>query len=498
MTLLERQAYRLILVLVIAATAFALAANPAQPVITAFRANPEPVLSGTSITYAWTLTKTSEAVTCTLDPGDGTPPITIPDCAKAPATQHTYATPGAFTATLHLQPAGPSASAHVTVDKARPANPAPGTIVWTYQTGFTYQSYLYSSPAIAQDGSIVFGSLDRHIYAINPDGTLKWKVPTRQRKGIPSEMPLSGGLAGAAPAIAGDGTIYVPVMGDGLYAINPDGTLKWRVTIDDVLDHPASIGRDGTIYLAPLRHLYAYHPDGSLEWAFQDPASADFALESPPAIGRDGTIYEADEHDALDALRPDGTLKWRFPHPDGVYVASPAIDGDGTLYFTGSLDRTVYAIKPDGATKWKLETGRRFTSPASIGPHGTIYAVNELGFLYAINRDGTLKWQRSIEDAADQYKPHAITGAPTIGNNGVIYVGSDDGTIYAFHPDGTPAWTLHTPKPIESAPAIASNGILYVTSTSGALYAIHVTATGLANSPWPTLQHDNRRTGRAQ
>jgi glucose dehydrogenase len=137
--------------------------------------------------------------------------------------------------------------------------------------------------------------------------------------------------------------------------------------------------------------------------------------------------------------------------------------------------------------------------PPSLGPDGTIYVTNNSGTLYAIDPNGSQKWKRSIEDTHNQMPlPHWIDDTPTIANNGMLYVGSDDGTLYAFHTDGTLAWTFHTLKPIEGAPAIATNGTLYVTSTSGALYAIHVTATGLARSPWPKYQNNNRNTGRAR
>ena len=371
--------------------------------------------------------------------------------------------------------------------------------MWKYQTGFIHQSYIYSSPAIASDGTIIFGSGDRHIYALNPNGTLKWKVATHKTTQGPSEAVPASGMAYAAPSIAGDGTIYVPVMDDGLYALNPDGVLKWRVPIHDVLDHPAAIARDGTIYVAPEHQLDAFHPNGQRAWSFRAPNLTHFTIESTPSIAPDGTIYLCSEHDgSVYALDPDGSLKWRFPHSGDIFGSSPAIGRNDTMYFAGAFDHTLYAINPDGTLDWQLQAGNRFESPPSIGPHGTIYIANDNGVLYAINPDGTLEWHHSIETATDRYKPHLISDTPTIGNNGIIYQGSDNGAIYAFHADGTLAWELHTPKPIESAPAIAPNGILYVTSTSGALYAIHVTATGLANSPWPTLQHDNRRTGRAQ
>ena len=55
-----------------------------------------------------------------------------------------------------------------------------------------------SSPAIGSDGTIYIGSNDDNLYAVNPDGTEKWRYV------VPGRRPVR-----ASPAIASDGTIYV-------------------------------------------------------------------------------------------------------------------------------------------------------------------------------------------------------------------------------------------------------------------------------------------------
>ena len=67
----------------------------------------------------------------------------------------------------------------------------------------------FSSPAISADGTIFFGSSnDRHLYAVNPDGTLKWKFTTGAILSIDS-----------SPAIGADGTIYFSSDDGNLYAV---------------------------------------------------------------------------------------------------------------------------------------------------------------------------------------------------------------------------------------------------------------------------------------
>ena len=45
-----------------------------------------------------------------------------------------------------------------------------GTLKWSFETG----GPVYSSPAIGADGSIYIVSRDNKLYALNPDGTLRW------------------------------------------------------------------------------------------------------------------------------------------------------------------------------------------------------------------------------------------------------------------------------------------------------------------------------------
>jgi outer membrane protein assembly factor BamB len=67
----------------------------------------------------------------------------------------------------------------------------------------------FSSPAISADGTVYIGSSnDRHLYAINSDGTLKWKFTTGAIQSIDS-----------SPAIAADGTIYLGSADGNLYAV---------------------------------------------------------------------------------------------------------------------------------------------------------------------------------------------------------------------------------------------------------------------------------------
>jgi len=161
---------------------------------------------------------------------------------------------------------------------------------------------------------------------------------------------------GGAPALGTDGTIYVnSFKPPTLYAIRPDGTLKWSYQASDCCseDVPSSpaIGRDGTIYVGEEVAVgrttegivLALNPDGSLRWQSH-------LGYSPTAIsvGGDGTIYFGSGSGLLVsvfALNPDGSLNWEYDEPDGGYVrTSPAI-GRGQRVYAGS-DEAFFAIGP--------------------------------------------------------------------------------------------------------------------------------------------------------
>ena len=245
-----------------------------------------------------------------------------------------------------------------------------GTLKWTYQSETNFS---YSSPSIGADGIVYVGS-GNDLLAIKPDGNLLWKYRV-------------GEEVASSPAIALDGTIYVRGRSDYLCAINKDGTLKWRLYLGISyhagigVSSPA-IGTDGTIYTPGMVEgsgLYAINPDGSIKWVYLDIEVSN--NNKTPAVASDGTIYIAGTG-RLIAVDSDGNLKWTFDL-NWFSNSSPAIDDNGTIYI-GTWDHYFCAINPDGTLKWSFETLNNIDSSSAIGTDGTIYFGSWDGYLYAI------------------------------------------------------------------------------------------------------------------
>jgi len=299
------------------------------------------------------------------------------------------------------------------------------------------------SPVIDEQGVIYVAGFDG-LFAVNPNGTMKWHI-------WPSEVILS------AAAIDEDGVLYFGgIWGENFHAVYSDnGTEKWKYPIGYTWASP-TVGSDGIIY-APATdnwNIIAFYPNGTVKWSFH----ANERVFSSPAIGDDGTVYCTSYGSYLYALYPDnGTVKWQY-NTGGSVRTSPCVADDGTVYVV-SVNGVLHALYPNGTLKWQagIDGG---TSP-TIGRDGTIYCGYHA--LYAINPDGSQKWV---------FNPGNIgsikEGTPCNSLDGTIYFGtygSDGGELIAVNPDGTEHWRIYLATGyIMSAPAIGSDGTVYVGS----------------------------------
>ena len=295
-----------------------------------------------------------------------------------------------------------------------------GTMKWAYKT----YMWILSAPALAEDGTLYVTSWDTRLYALNSTtGKLKWK------------LGALGGVISGSPAIGTDGTIYFGTVRDfdkgDIIAVNPNGTIKWYYEAGNRIYSDPAIGDDGTIYIgSDDGYLYAMNPNGTLKWRYK----TGHHIKAPPSIAADGTIYVPSYDDYLYAFYPNGILKWKC---DGVGAATnPAIGEDGTIYLS-NYD-TFHAVYPNGNLKWTYDLGSSRhidASSCAISSEGTIYVgVNigsgSAGELLALNPDGTIKWSKKLSD-------ESCDSSPCIGEDGTVYIGSKGNTggyLHAFGP----------------------------------------------------------------
>ncbi len=170
-----------------------------------------------------------------------------------------------------------------------------------------------AAPVLTRSSSIILPR-QNFLHSISATGGDDW------------DLELTSGTLGQA-ALANDGTIYVGDDRGVFYAVDPSGSMKWRLDAGSVIGSPV-IDMEGVIYFTGGDAVYAVNPDGTLKWRFAPQPRLNF--QTSPALAADGTIYLGAEF-ALIAMRPDGTLKsnLRIYSP----TSSPAIAPDGTIYF---------------------------------------------------------------------------------------------------------------------------------------------------------------------
>ena len=241
--------------------------------------------------------------------------------------------------------------------------------------GHSTVMYLHSSCGISPaDGTIYVGykgNLSQSaLYAINPDSTLKWSYTT-------------GGDIYSSPAVASDGTIYVGCADGYLYAINPDSTLKWKYQTGGKIISSPAIGSDGTIYVGSNdKKLHAINPDSTFKWSY---LTGNY-VESSPAIGSDGTIYVGSNDDHLHAIKPDGSFKWKYD-TGGNVKSSPAIDNVRGVIYVGNNAGKICAIDTGGGFKWETPLSGQvdYSSPAVAYPNNIVYIGTTSGCFYVID-----------------------------------------------------------------------------------------------------------------
>ncbi len=154
-----------------------------------------------------------------------------------------------------------------------------GSVKWTYQ-------YNAIDLAVAQDGSIYASG--GTLIALSPEGSIKWEC---RGMGLSNRDGLS---------VDNDGTAYMSSQDGKIYAISPNGQIRWNYDFKNIsnnspiLSSPAIDGK-GTVYVVAFNFdrnnkvennfLYALNPDGSQKWKL------DISMQYQIAIGSKGNIF---------------------------------------------------------------------------------------------------------------------------------------------------------------------------------------------------------------
>jgi outer membrane protein assembly factor BamB len=263
-----------------------------------------------------------------------------------------------------------SGNTYITTSRRLVKVSSDGAVLWSWPSGNSLS--ISHSPVIGQDGKIYFACYSDSLYALTPGGTLAWARSL-------------GASVNSTPAVGLDGRIYVGTTRDTLnmklLCFNPDSTLHWSFDLAAEAEFASpAIGPDSTIYIGAGRYLYAVWPNGTLRW--RDSLAA--MVQSCPAVANESTLYVV-AGARLYCIGTDSAVRWRRSIGGSNYC-SPAIDAEGNVYVgTASGSSSVfYCIGPDSTVRDShILSGDIWSSPA-IGENGRVYVgcMNDSLYLF--------------------------------------------------------------------------------------------------------------------
>jgi hypothetical protein len=363
------------------------------------------------------------------------------------------------------------------------------------------------------------------VNAVGPSNSLPLNVTERPPANgrVNWRFRMDGPYSLVRPAVGADGTIYAVDVFEHLYALAPDGGLKWVVNAAG--DKGVAVGLDGTVYVASENYIKAFNPDGSSKWTFVQNPRAFICLGV--SVGPDGNIYSVGVQGlGVFSLTPAGELRWAVPElydrpivdyaeivfgPNGnsqqLYFGANAhtraLRLDGTSVFTlnrsfqpavgpdGSVHSALGAYSPNGTLLWNFVSPypyNTFSAP-DVGLDGVHYVTQNLVELFALNAGGSVRWHVTLKNKVDGPVVDPSSSIVVLGGANTL---NYPGTIQAVSAvNGNNLWSITLPAedPTVFNPSLGIYGYNQGVSTRGrfspdgqTVYFMTFTATGDNNT----------------
>ncbi|MCE1247298.1 MAG: PQQ-binding-like beta-propeller repeat protein [Firmicutes bacterium] len=238
-----------------------------------------------------------------------------------------------------------------------------------------------AAASLMPDGGIVFGTLGGKLYIINKDGSFRKK------------LTLESWIY-SSPAVAPDGTIYTACDNGDVVCLSPKGDIKWTSQVPaETSSSPLLLG--SKLFLgSEANMLHALTTGGKEIWNFP---TKQRILFSSPSADKSGNLYIGAEDNILYQVKSDGTAGWKFKAKGEISLSSPVVTPEGNIVFASS-DKQIYCVSPKGKQIWQFTTHEETAGSPALAEDGSVYAAAFDGVLICLNKNGKLKWKRKIAD----------------------------------------------------------------------------------------------------
>jgi outer membrane protein assembly factor BamB len=385
---------------------------------------------------------------------------------------------------------------------------------------YSFSGFVYTSPAVGEEGNVYFTTENGYLYALAHDPelgkfTYKW-VFRYPNNGYPQFSSVS------SPIVDKSGVIYYAQqyqnVGSGYFsgiiAVSNNQMLWSQNMAFPQTVNALAMGadaNDNTLLFAGDNNGTLFELDNSGNVLWQKRLGAGLSI-SAISVTQNGTLAvianRSDNQSQLFLLDFHGNVlqsrdtSMILSGKSDTYAGKIAINRDGSFFI--STDNRLWAIASScDRTLWEYTAGEKISSNAIIAKDGKIYFGCKDNNLYCLNCDGSLSWKY---DAGSE-----IIASPLIGADGHIYVATSKGIVFALasrdilDKDGTKIYEMgksmwRSPKNPDSnlgqifgSPAISAEGVLYIPSQYN-FYAVKTDTRGLSDAPWPRCGFNNQNT----
>ena len=301
-----------------------------------------------------------------------------------------------------------------------------------------------SAPGLNAGEGAVYVSYMQHVYKVDTKiGSELWR------------FPVTGSVQVVlyAPPLLNENSIFVGDLANKFHQLDAAGGSElWSFTQAKGW-FQAKAATNGNVIIAPSsdRNVYALNMDGTLKWKF----SGEFGFVAEPLIIGDSVIIAGLDHKLIALNIENGDLLWET-ELKGSLIAPPAYDAASGSLFVGSLGKELLSIdSKTGKRNWSFGDNGEITAVYAtpiLVEDGLIF-TDESGKVFALDQaTGAVRWTL---DAGGE----TMAGLLRVDDTFVIALEKGELRAYKIS-DRTPLWTRTLDGKLYTTPVLEADKII--------------------------------------
>lgn len=370
-----------------------------------------------------------------------------------------------------------------------------------------------ASPTLGEtDGQpVLYIALCDYVVCLDLTGSIRWMT----------DLQIIGWCF--APSLSNDGSrLYIADPYYGLFCLDArTGNLLWNAESVVGYDGTPAVGPGGAIYVsewersshtASLTRIRDCGDSAHVEWSVRlpFPGLSGWGV----TVGANGTIYVDGGLDraspaVIMAFDTSGTLLWQdTTNIEGCdYLYAPVTDSRGRAILADEASR-LYCFNSDGTLAWKVQEvcdWYLYQGCLTVGYDDRIYFPCEGEQLHCYDSDGHEVWATGIPGGS-----FTASSPCALADSTVLTYDGDECLLNCFSWDGDLLWTFSITDSIDEevlkrgrrdegdgagTPLVCPDGTVCLTDYDCPVFCLAIGKARLANTAWPTYNHDNARSG---